>query len=103
MTHGVHQACTGNGALLVLIDSNGVHWDRLIVDETILAALRHFGMPYRVLDLASQRPDAHTLADCAGIVLAQSRITRFLSSVATMPSAANHASTGPKVAAKREA
>ncbi|MCY3767087.1 MAG: hypothetical protein OXH06_16830 [Gemmatimonadetes bacterium] len=61
----------GNGALLVVIDSGGSYWERMIVDETVLAALAHFGMPYRLLDLAEERPTADALGECAGILLAQ--------------------------------
>ena len=43
---------SGNGALLVVIDSGGPYWERMIVDETVLVALAHFGLPYRLLDLA---------------------------------------------------
>jgi len=58
-------------ALLVLVDSSGPYHNRNIVDETILVALEHFGMPYRLLDLAQQRPSAELLAGCAGLVIAQ--------------------------------
>ena len=61
----------GNMALLVLVDSSGPYHNRNIVDETILVALEHFGMPYRLLDLAQQRPSAELLAGCAGLVIAQ--------------------------------
>lgn len=62
---------TGNGALLVIIDSGGPYWERMIVEETVLAALAHFGMPYRLLDLAEERPTSEALSECAGILLAQ--------------------------------
>lgn len=62
---------TGNGALLVVIDSGGSYWERMIVDETVLAALAHFGMPFRLLDLAEVRPTPESLSQCAGILLAQ--------------------------------
>src|SRR5438034_3482549 len=65
---------TGNGALLVLVDGAGRYWDRAIVDETILVALEHFGMPYRLLDLALERLKPETLSNCAGIILAQNRL-----------------------------
>ena len=45
---------SGNGALLVVIDSAGSYWERMIVEETVLAALAHFGMSYRLLDLTSE-------------------------------------------------
>jgi hypothetical protein len=41
------------------------------VDETVLVALEHYGMPYRLLDLARERPTAAALAACAELVLAQ--------------------------------
>ena len=62
---------SGNGALLVVIDSGGSYWERMIVDETVLSALAHFGMPYRLLDLAEERPTPESLCQCAGILLAQ--------------------------------
>ncbi len=62
---------TGNGALLVVIDSGGPYWERMIVEETVLAALAHFGMPFRLLDLAGERPAPESLDQCAGILLAQ--------------------------------
>ncbi len=47
-------SAAGNGALLVVIDSSGPYWERVIVDEAVLVALEHFGFPYRLLDLAEQ-------------------------------------------------
>ncbi len=67
---------SGNGALLVVTDSGGPYWERMIVDETVLVALAHFGMPYRVLDLAGERPTPEVLNRCAGIVLAQNGLVR---------------------------
>jgi len=67
-------ACRGNGALLVLTDSSGPYWDFAIVDETVLVALEHFGMPYRVLDLAGERVTAEKVNDCAGVIIAQNRL-----------------------------
>jgi hypothetical protein len=61
----------GNGALLVLVDSSGPYHHRSIVDETVLVALEHFGAPYRLLDLAHQRPTAELLAGCAALIIAQ--------------------------------
>lgn len=73
----------GNGALLVVIDSGGPYWERSIVDETVLAALEHFGFPYRLLDLAQERPAPEALNRCAGIVLAQNRLGEGLSEAET--------------------
>jgi len=75
LSHGrvvrARHSTEGGMALLVLVDSSGPYHNRSIVDETILVALEHFGMPYRLLDLAQQRPSAELLAGCAGLVIAQ--------------------------------
>ena len=73
----------GNGCLLVIVNSAGNHWDHLIVKETILDALTHFGMPYRVLDLALQRPAASVLSNCACVILAQNRLGSYLTEAET--------------------
>jgi len=72
------QLARGNGACLVVVDSRGSYWQRCIVEETILVALEHFGMPYRILDLASERPTAETLGTCAVILLAQNSLGESL-------------------------
>ena len=64
----------GNGALLVMIDSKGAYWDRFILDQTIFSALDHLGMPWRVLDLALERPDAVNLCNCSCLLIAQNRL-----------------------------
>jgi hypothetical protein len=69
--HRLRHNSEGNMALLVLVDSGGPYHSRSIVDETILVALEHFGMPYRLLDLARQRPTASLLATSACVVIAQ--------------------------------
>ena len=69
----------GNGALAVLVDSAANYWDRMIVEETVLVALEHFGMPYRLVDLAQGELSQEALADCAAIVIAQSRLGMSLS------------------------
>ena len=69
----------GNACLLLIVDSAGPYWERSIVDETVLVALEHFGMPYRVLDLAHARPSPESLENCAAIVLAQNRVGGSLS------------------------
>ena len=73
----------GNGALLVLTDSSGAYWDHVIVDETVLAALEHFGMPYRVLDLASARVTAEEVRNCAAVVIAQNGLCARLDEAAS--------------------
>ena len=74
---------SGNAALLVVVDGSGPYWERAIVDETVLVALEHFGMPYRLLDLAQQRPTAELLAGCAAIILAQNGLGARLDEVET--------------------
>ena len=73
LSHGrverTRHSSKGDMALLVLVDSSSPYHQRSIVDETVLVALEHFGMPYRLLDLAQQRPSTELLADCAGLVL----------------------------------
>lgn len=68
----------GNQALLVLVDSSGPFHNRRIVDETVLVALEHYGLPYRPVDLARQRLSAELLAGCAGLVIAQSGVSERL-------------------------
>ncbi|MFH1476281.1 MAG: hypothetical protein ABIH24_02150 [Verrucomicrobiota bacterium] len=65
---------SGNACLLVIVDSQASFWNHMIVDETILRALEHFGMPYRLLDLAQTALTANVLRECACLVLAQSQI-----------------------------
>ena len=78
----------GNAALLVVVDGGGPYWERCIVDETVLVALEHFGMPYRLLDLARERPTATVLSECAGILLAQNHLGEALSLAETRAIAA---------------
>jgi len=61
----------GEGALLVVVDGSGPYWERAIVDETVLRALAHFGLPYRCLDLAAEPLGDEALRGCAAVVLAQ--------------------------------
>lgn len=73
----------GDAALLVVVDSGGPYWERVIVDDTVLVALEHFGMPYRLLDLARDRPAAQMLEGCAGVVLAQNGLGASLDEAET--------------------
>ena len=50
--HARHESA-GDAALLALVDSRGNYADTSIVDATVLVALRHFGFPHRVHDLAA--------------------------------------------------
>ncbi|MEW6754998.1 MAG: hypothetical protein AB1505_29040 [Candidatus Latescibacterota bacterium] len=75
--HPRHQS-VGNAALLVLVDSGGAYWERSIVDETVLVVLEHLGMPYRLLDLAAERPSVPLLQGCAAILVAQNGVAASL-------------------------
>jgi hypothetical protein len=69
---------TGNRCLGVVVDSaapNG--WP--VVDETVFAALRHLGLPYRVLDLGQTRLTPETLDALAVVLLAQAGLGQRLS------------------------
>ena len=67
----------GNRCLGVVVDSaapNG--WPE--VDETIFAALRHLGLPYRLLDLSQTRLTPEILDALAGVILAQAGLGQRL-------------------------
>jgi hypothetical protein len=44
----------------------------------VLVALEHFGLPYRLLNLATQRLTSKLLAECAAVVVAQNRLNEAL-------------------------
>ena len=68
----------GNGCLGIVVDSGDTgNWPA--VDETVFAALMHFGLPYRVLDVASARLTAAALGGFRAIVLAQAHLGARLS------------------------
>jgi hypothetical protein len=64
---------------VVVVDSSGPYHNRSIVGETVLVALEHLGMPYRLLDLGQERPSAGLLEGCAGLVIAQAGVCGELS------------------------
>lgn len=66
------QRSLGNGCALVLCDSRLAEHGQ--VHETVYAALGHFGVPYRVHDLAAGDLDAAMLADCALVLIAQDNL-----------------------------
>ena len=63
---------TGNAAILLLGDSRQMEFAQM--PETMFAALGHFGMPYRLLDLARRRPTSSDLAGAAAIVIGQENL-----------------------------
>lgn len=69
----------GNRALLVLVNSKGSYADTSIVDRTVLCALHHLGMPFRIHDLASAPLTPQHLSNCAAIILAQERLGSSIS------------------------
>ncbi len=69
----------GAGGLIVLVDTRGSYTDTGIVDTTILVALQHYKLPYRVHDLATGPITADALGNCSAVVIAQSRLGASLS------------------------
>ena len=69
----------GNRSLLVVVDSHGSYTDTSIVDETVLVALHHFGLPFRLHDLAKETLTSKVLEGCAAVVIAQARLGDRLS------------------------
>ena len=67
-----HRQSTGNGCALVVCDSRLEEYFQ--IPETIYAALGHFGLPYRVHDLAAGDLDARTLEACAIVVIGQDNV-----------------------------
>jgi hypothetical protein len=62
----------GNGCLGVVVDASAPEWG--LVGETIFAALRHMGLPYRVLDLSQARLVPESLAPFRGVLLGQAHL-----------------------------
>jgi len=69
-------ASSGNAAVLVVIDSR--RSESLHVPETTYAALRHFGMPYRVHDLAHAVLTRDVTDGAACLLLAQENLGLFM-------------------------
>lgn len=70
------QPALGNASWLVLVNSSHASFPE--VHPTVIAALQHFGVPYRVWDLAkSPLPESEALG-CAGLLLAQAHLGRAL-------------------------
>ncbi|MDC0033257.1 hypothetical protein OAJ57_01680 [Alphaproteobacteria bacterium] len=64
-----YHSSAGNGCALIVCDSR--REEHLQIHETVYAALGHFGIPYRVHDLAAADLDAATLEACAVTILGQ--------------------------------
>ena len=62
----------GTAAVLLLGDSRAMEFTQM--PETMFAALGHFGMPYRLLDLARRRPTPRDLAGAAVVVIGQENL-----------------------------
>jgi len=69
---------TGNGRLLVLVNSSARPCDRFLLDETIFGALTHMGLPFATLDMATQALTPEEACGSAALVLAQENITASL-------------------------
>ncbi len=63
---------TGNGCALIVCDSRFEEYFQL--HETVFSALGHFGIPYRIHDLAVAGLDEATLSGCAVVVLGQDNL-----------------------------
>ena len=63
---------TGNGCVLVICDSRLEEHNQ--IHETVFAALGHFGVPYRLHDLATGGLEAKTVAGYAAVVLGQDNL-----------------------------
>ena len=66
------QPSTGNGCALIVCDSRFEEFFQLY--ETVFAALGHFGIPYRLHDLAKADLKAAELRTCAVVILAQDNL-----------------------------
>ena len=62
----------GNLAVVVLVDSSQPEFS--FTFETTFAALAHFGIPFRVIDLVSGGPTDAALAGCRAVVIAQEHV-----------------------------
>ncbi|MFH1919206.1 MAG: hypothetical protein ABIP48_04860 [Planctomycetota bacterium] len=69
----------GNAVCLVVVGSGGSFWQRSIVEPTVIRALEHLGIPYRLVDLAHARLSAETLNASAAVLLAQNGVAASLS------------------------
>ena len=69
----------GNAACLVVVDSSGPHCERSIVEPTVIRALEHFGIPYRLVDLARTPLATEDLNASALVLLAQNGLGASLS------------------------
>jgi hypothetical protein len=69
---GVHQESRGTGTLVVVWDSTRV--EALHVPEILLAALDHFGMPYRLHDVSRDPLDARDLMRQRAVVIGQEHV-----------------------------
>jgi hypothetical protein len=67
-----HRQSAGNGCALIVCDSRLEEYFQIY--ETIHAALGHFGVPYRVHDLAAGDLDARTLEGCAIVIIAHDNV-----------------------------
>jgi hypothetical protein len=68
---------TGNNILLALVNSEDKRGYKL-VEETILPALSHYGMPYAVHDIARSKNLAEKVANSNCILVSQSNIFKHL-------------------------
>lgn len=70
---------TGNGKLLVLIDSRESYAEMLVVRKAIIPTLTHYGLPFAVHDLAKFPLEMAEVLSSRGIVIAHERMVRNFS------------------------
>ncbi len=71
------QQSEGNGTVLLLVNSSDAD-EFGLVDETMLAAMGHLGIPYKVWDLDGGVPSAKQLLDHRCVILGQGGLGRKL-------------------------
>ena len=69
----------GNGSLLILVDTTRPEY--LHVPSIVFSALAHFGMPYRLLDVAHFPLQTHDLLGHRAVLIAQEHIGDSLGGV----------------------
>jgi len=73
----------GNLAVVVLVDSSQPEFP--LTFETTFAALAHFGIPFRVIDLVNGGPTDAALAGCRAVVIAQEHLGGRLKGLGVAP------------------
>src|SRR5919198_2760435 len=72
----VHQQSRGNLAVLTIVDSSQPEY--AFQFESVFGALSHFGIPFRVVDLAREQLSDVLLAECRAVLIGQEHVGRRL-------------------------